>query len=239
MNFRDPDLILEKRFRGGKCSYYQVASISRDEIALKDIVQGGRFVFPHGQLESHIQNGVLKRMTKADVPSALFVDPVSKKTKAKQSARQEDDDREMERRYQYVRAVLDEVPAYTQKRLEPWLVDAMERFNDPSPPCWRTLSRWVSVFIESGWTKSSLRPAHAKKGNRTLKVDPIIVKVLDELVREYRLASVRVNYTKAHEDFVARIKKINGQRSKDGLAPLKPSAYQTTVNRFQNQASQF
>lgn len=72
------------------------------------------------------------------------------------------------------------------------------------------------MFIESGWTKSSLRPAHAKKGNRTLKVDPIIVKVLDELVREYRLASVRVNYTKAHEDFVARIEKINGQRSKDG-----------------------
>lgn len=232
MNFRDPELVFEKRFRGGKCAYYQVSAISRDEVALKDIVQGGRFVFPRSQLEAHIQSGVLKRINKTDVPSSLFVDPVSKKTKVKQSVRQADDDREMERRYQYVRAVLDEVPAYTQKRLEPWLSDALERFDDTSPPCWRTLAGWVRVFVESGWTKNSLRPAHSKKGNRTLKVDPIVAKVLDEVVKEYRLASVRVNYTKAHKDFIARIEKINGQRAKDGLVPLRPTAYRTTVSRF-------
>lgn len=233
MNFRDRELILEKRFRGGKCSYYQVASISRDEIALKDIVQGGLFVFLRRKLEAHIQHGVLKPITKADVPSALFVEPVSKKTKAKQSARQADDEREMERRYQYVRAVLDEVPAYTQKRLEPWLIDATQRFGDPSPPCWRTVSRWVSVFIESGWAKSSLRPAHSNKGNRDAKIDPIVIEVLEEVIKEHRLASVRINYTKAHKDFVSRIEKINAQRVKDGFTPLKPTSYRTTVNRFQ------
>lgn len=232
MNFRDPELVLVKHFRGGKCSYYQVGSISQDEIALKDIVQGGQFVFPRRQLEAHIQSGVLKRITKADVPSSLFVDPVLKKEKAKKTARQAEDDREMERRYQYVRAVLDEIPAYTQKRLDPWLADASKRFDDVSPPCWRTLSRWVSVFIESGWTKSALRPAHANKGNRALKTDPIVTKVLDELVKEYCLASVRVNFTKAHNDFVARIEKLNSKRAKDGLAPVKATSYRTTVNRF-------
>ncbi|NLS14906.1 hypothetical protein HGP28_18780 [Vibrio sp. SM6] len=234
MNFRDPELILEKRFRGGKCSYYQVASISRDEIALKDIVQGGQFVFMRRNLEAHIQNGVLKQITKADVPSALFVEPVSKKAKARQSARQLDDEREMERRYQYVRAVLDEVPAYTQKRLEPWLIDATGRFDDPSPPCWRTVSRWVSIFIESGWKKNSLRPGHTNKGNRAVRVDPIVIKLLEEVVKEHCLASARINYTKAHKDFVSRLEKINDKRVKDGLTALKPTSYGTTVNRFKN-----
>lgn len=233
MNFRDPELVFVKHFRGGKRSYYQVGSISRDEIALKDIVQGGQFVFPRRQLEVHIQNGILKRISKVDVPSSLFVEPVSKKEKANKTARQKEDDREMERRYQYVRAVLDEVPAYTQKRLEPWLADASKRFDDASPPCWRTLSKWVSVFVESGWKKSALRPAHANKGNRALKTDPVVIKVLDELVKEYCLASVRVNFTKAHKDFVARIEKINIKRAKDGVAPLKATSYRTTVNRFQ------
>ncbi len=125
------------------------------------------------------------------------------------------------------------LPAYTQKRLEPWLIDAPQRFGDPAPPSWRTVATWVSVFVGSEGEKSSLRPAHENKGNRETKIDPIVIKVLQEVIQEYRLARGRINYTKAHKDFVSRIEKINAQRVKDGFTPLKPSSYRTTVNRFQ------
>lgn len=234
MNFRDPNLILVKRYRGCKCSHYQVSAVTRSEITIKDIEHGGHFSFATRQLESHIQKGLFVAVTKDVLPETVFVNPVNKKAKSQKASRELEYETAMERRYAYVRGVLDsDVSAYTQKRLVPWLATFSETIGDANPPSWRTLAEWVSVYVKSGWQKKALKPAHARKGNRTQCLDDEVERLLLKVVREHSLKKIRVNYTQAHDDFLERVKKLNKQRSKQGLEFLKASSYRTTVNRFQ------
>lgn len=236
VNFKDPDLILMKRYRGGKCSYYQVSAVNRVEVTIKDIEHGGHFAFPTTQLKAHIKSGVLVIMSKSALPDAVFVNPVNKKVKSKpKEAERDKKDREaMERRYAYVRAVLDsDVPAYTEKRLVSWLAAFSANIEDANPPSWRTLAEWVSVYVKSGWQKKALKPAHALKGNRTQYLDDEVEKLLLRVVRDHSLRQIRVNYTQAHNDFLKLVDTLNQSRVKQGLKPVKASSYRTTVNRFQ------
>ncbi|MZI94895.1 hypothetical protein F9817_17095 [Vibrio sp. CAIM 722] len=145
MNFRDPALVLVKTFRGGRKSYYQVSSLSTDEITIKDVEHGGSFAFPRKQLESHINTGLLSVSTVSDIPSALLLNPVRKKDKPKRSVKITEYENEMERRYSYVRAVLDSgIPAYTKKWLEPWLQDQSTFFKDDSH---LAIKRWRDGLV--------------------------------------------------------------------------------------------
>ncbi|MEZ8639229.1 hypothetical protein AB4508_13495 [Vibrio splendidus] len=234
MNFSDPNLILVKRYRGGKCSHYQVSDVSRTEITIKDIEHGGHFSFAKDQLESHIEKGLLGTLSKDTLPETIFVNPVGKKTKPQKAKRELEYEKTMERRYAYVTGVLDsDVPAYTEKRLVPWLATFSASIEDDSPPSWRTLAGWVSIYVKSGWQKKALKPAHARKGNRTQCLDDEVERLLLKVVRDHSLKQIRVNYTKAHDDFLELVKKLNKQRSKQGLELVKASSYRTTVNRFQ------
>ncbi|MGO2160980.1 MAG: hypothetical protein ACTH4J_11000 [Vibrio toranzoniae] len=233
MNFRDPDLILVKRYRGGKCSHYQVSAVSRTEITIKDIEHGGHFSFAKDQLESHIEKGLLSTISKDTLPETAFVNPVGKKAKPQKAKRELEYEKAMERRYAYVRGVLDsDVPAYTQKRLDPWLAEFSASIEDANPPSWRTLAEWVSVYVKSGWQKKALKPAHSLKGNRIHYINDEVEKLLLSVVRDHSLRQIRVNYTKAHNDFLGRVEILNQSRVSKGLKPVKASCYRTTVNRF-------
>jgi hypothetical protein len=178
MNFNDPELILVKRFRGQAKSYFQISAVSESAVELNDIVHGSFFTFPRKQLEKYINDGVLITSQKNEVPDALLITPLTaKKTKPRQSS---NDAKEMKRRYKYVKAALDSsIPAYTEKWLEPWLPEKAKLFDDPTPPNWRTLARWIHTFVESGWNKKALVPAHSKKGCRTTKIDTEIANIVD------------------------------------------------------------
>lgn len=140
---------------------------------------------------------------------------------------------EVERRYFYVRAVLDsKVPAYTKKWLEPWLQEQSTLFNDDNPPSYKTLGRWIIAFVESGWKKSALMPNHGEKGNRKLKMDSELDKILNTVIQEHSANSARINFTKAHQDFIERVEGVNLKRAENHQPPLKPSSYQTTLKRF-------
>lgn len=233
MNFRDPELILVKRYRGGKCSHYQVSDVSRTEITIKDIEHGGHFSFAKDQLESHIEKGLLSTISKDILPETAFVNPVGKKAKPQKVKRELEYEKAMERRYAYVRGVLDsDVPAYTQKRLDPWLAEFSANIEDANPPSWRTLAEWVSVYVKSGWQKKALKPSHALKGNRIHYINDEVEKLLLRVVRDHSLRQIRVNYTKAHNDFLERVEMLNQSRVNKGLKPVKASCYRTTVNRF-------
>jgi hypothetical protein len=236
VNFRDPALVLFKSFRGGRKSYYQVSSLSADEITIKDVEHGGSFTFPRKQLESHINTGLLSVSTVSEIPSSLLLNPVRKKDKPKRSVKITENETEMERRYSYVRAVLDSgIPAYTKKWLEPWLQDQSTFFNDDKPPSYKTLGRWVTAFVESGWKKNALIPNHLAKGNRNSKskLDSKLNEILDAVIREHSTNRIRINYTKAHQEFIERVEEVNQERLTLHQPPLKPSSYQTTLNRFQ------
>lgn len=232
MNFRDPELVLIKKFRGGKCSFFQVKAHDQKNVLLQDIEHGGTFWFQRSQLESHIRNGVLSVSDKKQIPISTFAYTVKKKVKLVRSDAPLND-KEVERRYRYVKKVLDSrLPSLSEQRLKPWIKEVAAELEDDSPPSYKTLGRWVKAFNESGWKKSSLVPAHKSKGNSTKRLDEEVEQILNQVVNEYVMSSIRVNVAKAHNDFLDRVEKLNQSRKKEGLSPLKPSSFNTTANRF-------
>ncbi|MFA0442035.1 helix-turn-helix domain-containing protein [Vibrio sp. 10N.222.51.C12] len=233
MNFRDPDLVLTKRFRGGKKSYFQVNSFDTEWVSLQDIEHGECFSFKRAQLESHINSGLLIVSVKNNVPDALFINAVKKKTKPAAVGKKAEIEAEVDRRYFYVRKVLDsDLPALSATRLTPWISEAAEEIKDMSPPSYKTLLRWLKAFNESGWKKASLLPRHHTKGNHSNRLAYEVEQLLSKVVTEHARSSARVNIGKAHRDFIERIQLLNDHRRDEGLPALTPSSYETTLQRF-------
>ncbi|MEZ8639228.1 hypothetical protein AB6D55_04610 [Vibrio splendidus] len=233
MNFRDPELILVKRFRGGKKSYFQVNSFDTEWVSLQDIEHGECFSFKRAQLENHINNGLLIITAKNSVPDVLFINAVKKKTKPIAVGKKAANEMEVERRYFYVRKVLDsDLPALSANRLTPWIRKVAAEIEDESPPSYKTLIRWLKSFNESGWKQASLLPRHHSKGNHSNRLAPEVDQLLSEVVTEYARSSARVNIGKAHRDFIERMQLLNDHRHDEGLPALTPSSYETTLQRF-------
>lgn len=231
MNFRDPDLVLTKRFRGGKKSYFQVNSFDAEWVSLQDIEHGECFCFKRAQLEGHINSGLLTVTVKDNVPDALFINSVKKKKKPVPEGRKAE--AEVDRRYFYVRKVFDsDLPVLSAIRLTPWIREVAEEIKDTSPPSYKTLLRWLKAFNESGWKKASLLPRHQNKGNHSSRLVPEVAQLLSEVVTEHARSSSRVNIGKAHRDFIERVQQLNEHRRDEGLPPLTPSSYETTLQRF-------
>lgn len=230
MNFRDPELILVKRFRGGKKSYFQVNSFDTGWVSLQDIEHGECFSFKRAQLESHINSGLLIVTAKNNVPGTLFIYPVKKKTKSIAVEKKAVNEMEVERRYFYVRKVLDsDLPALSANRLTPWISKVAIEIEDMSPPSYKTLLRWLKAFNESGWKKASLRPRHHNKGNHSNRLTPEVDQLLSQIVVEHARSSTRVNIGKVHRNFIERMQLLNDNRRDEGLPALTPSSYETTI----------
>ncbi|WP_305811864.1 hypothetical protein [Photobacterium leiognathi] len=233
MNFRDPDLVLVKKFRGGKQTFYQVHSLSSEQVSLQDIEHGGQFSFQRKQLEDHLTKGTLTATTKSKVPQTLFVKPVTKKAKPRKNIQQAKEQAEVDRRYRYVRQLLDSnVPSLSEQRLTPWIAPKAVELEDDAPPSYKTLGRWVKSFTESGWKMESLRPAHSKKGYHKSRLAPQVSDLLDQVVLEHGKAAINVNVRRAYLDFIERLDELNQQRNKIGLPELTACSYQTILTRF-------
>ena len=140
---------------------------------------------------------------------------------------------EIERRYTYVKGVLDEsFPAYTQKRLETWLIEKGKSINDPNPPTWRTVNRWLAKFLASGNDRESLMPATHKCGNRTCKLDEAISELLDRVLQQHIRDNTHLKYQNAHNEYLKELKVLNQKRVAEGLKPLIASSYVATVKRI-------
>ncbi|CAG19390.1 putative transposase [Photobacterium profundum SS9] len=57
---------------------------------------------------------------------------------------------------------------WTQKNLEPLLLEAQSTFNEKLPN-WRTAARWFSCYRSTGYSIESLIPKHHKRGSRAIK----------------------------------------------------------------------
>lgn len=233
MNFRDPELVLVKKYRGNERSYFQVYYANQDEVSLQDIVHGSRYIFQRKVIESHIKQGILKITAKNEIPSAIFVALGKKKSKPVSDGRKAELEEVVELRYQYVRAVMaSDLPSLSENRLIPWIEEKAVELGDNVPPCPKTLYRWVKAFNESGWKRSALIPGHSRKGNKTVKLNAEVDRMLKEVIAEHCKASARVNVSRAHRDYVNRIEALNQERESQGLPLLKAGSYQATLKRF-------
>lgn len=90
-------------------------------------------------------------------------DPVKKKKKEKLK-------KETLRKHRYVSEVMTQgVRKLTPQSLRPIIDKVKNETNDPSPPSWLTLRRWVKDFMASGEDIRILVPRGSRKGNRKRK----------------------------------------------------------------------
>lgn len=233
MNFRDPELVLVKSYRGDKKSFFQVSELSGHELTLRDVDSGGRFSFLKKDVENFLRNGKLKAMSVNEL-SLCNLDKLISRRKA--IPKKSDDNsacKQMERRYQYVKGVIDaRLPAYTEKWLEPYIEKRASEILDDHPPCWRALARWMKLYIESGWQKKSLLSRHEFCGNKLPKLHSEVVLLLDSIVREYTSKHKIFKYKQAYNDFLERLEHLNKEREVDGLNRLQACSYNSLRRRF-------
>ncbi|MCW8327635.1 hypothetical protein MD588_02300 [Photobacterium sp. SDRW27] len=235
MNFRDPKLVLVKNFRGNTKSFFQVSHLTNQEVVLKDVESGGKFTFPKKQLESFLQHGKLKATSIDELPPCLFEQPVTRRQTITKKKSDDLAHHEMERRYQYVTGVIEAgLPAYTEKWLAPYIEMRSTEIDDGKPPSWRALSRWMKLYIESGWEKKSLLSGHSEKGNRTVRLPQELDDLVNNVVRDYTRTHAVIRFTKAYNEFLERLSELNKERLANGLDELKPCSYRTFRNRFRH-----
>lgn len=73
---------------------------------------------------------------------------------------------ETRRKYKYVSEVLArDVPTLTKEVLDPLINELATLINDPKPPCWSTLYKWVRAYVKAGEDIRVLVPETNKRGN--------------------------------------------------------------------------
>ena len=235
MNFRDPKLVFVKNFRGDTTSFLQVSDLKGPNVHLKDVESGGDFIFTKKQIEMFVASNKLKVTQVDDLPPILFDKPLKKREVISRDKLDDKAHKEMERRYQYVLGVIDEgFPAYTPKWLDPYIIEKAQQIKDEAPPSYRSLARWMKVFVESGWEKKSLLMRHDDKGSNEIKLHPEVNDILKSVVREHTFKFKRVKYMNAYRDFLQQLDELNVKRKTIGQDVLEPCSYKTLRHRFGN-----
>ncbi|BDM63446.1 hypothetical protein NFHSH190041_08980 [Shewanella sp. NFH-SH190041] len=233
MNFQDPDLVLVKIMVGEKKAFFQVIGHGHEDIALQDIDNKSIFSFTKKDVEILLEKGKLKVMTRNELPQCLVGVSLDKhKIIAKKSTTTQAFE-QLERRYSYVKGVIDErIPAFTAKQLEPYIEKRSLEIMDDRPPNWRTLTRWIKLYLENGCEKKSLLPRHAFSGNYNSKINLKVGELLDSILNEYLDKQSPMNYNSAYNDFLERLECLNNNREEHGLGRLQACSYNSLRKRF-------
>ncbi|HJQ24666.1 MAG TPA: DDE-type integrase/transposase/recombinase [Blastocatellia bacterium] len=134
--------------------------------------------------------------------------------------------RKWRRRLKYIKVIIAEgVETLTPRSLQPISLAVAEKINDPEPPSWRTLSRWVKAYLESGGDTRSLMPAYKLRGNRNRKFSrdatkcADILRIIEECINEKYLTRQRHSIQFVYDIIRARIERDNRHRNKSDRLP--------------------
>lgn len=76
------------------------------------------------------------------------------------------------RKYAYIRSIFElDLSAITSTTLQPIIEKVSQEINDPNPPSWLTLYRWLKTYSQAGEDIRALVPRHSKKGDYSPKLD--------------------------------------------------------------------
>ena len=89
----------------------------------------------------------------------------------------------MNYRLKYVREVMkNTIWRFSHNHTVPIINKLALEIKDPNTPSSSSVIRWVKAFIESSNNPMSLLPAHKMKGNRSLRLDPVVEQIILSLI---------------------------------------------------------
>ncbi|MDO3380896.1 Mu transposase C-terminal domain-containing protein [Gilvimarinus algae] len=93
---------------------------------------------------------------------------------------------EVARRLKYVQGFLaSDHRKKSRKKLEPIISRVSCEIEDQSPPKPSTLINWINSYEKQGMKAKGLIPLHAKKGNRLIKLHPIVVGIIKAVKEQF------------------------------------------------------
>ena len=105
----------------------------------------------------------------------------------------------MNYRLKYVRHVIDKTIYLGSKfHLDPLIKEAAAKHNHIKHPSYSTLRRWLCRYISSSRNPMSLVPRNKEKGNRTIRFDPGIERIINEKIDKYYLNEQKPTCSSIH-----------------------------------------
>lgn len=120
---------------------------------------------------------------------------------------------EAKRRYKYVERVLaSNLPKKNESELTPIIRQVSSEIQDPQPPSWLTLYRWLKDYEASGRNIRSLVPKHLAKGNRQPRLHPEVQKIIEKAINQVYLKPNQAEGTDVYDRVIIEINQSNRLR---------------------------
>ncbi|NVK19789.1 MAG: DDE-type integrase/transposase/recombinase [Methylocystaceae bacterium] len=193
------------------------------ELSIKDKIFAVRQNLGNGilQLEAKM-DGELQRIPRITLANALVVgdaqihsikNKIVSSPKADLSALPQKDQKEVMRRWEYIKLVEFPQIAETGKKLVKAVIPlAAEKMGDVNPPSWQQLYRWLKLYRDGGCDICALIPKTKKRGNRRSKLPIEVHQSIQEIIKERFLITTRPRVSDVYSAVIVDIKRQNQMR---------------------------
>jgi putative transposase len=207
------EYVIKERLAGGEFQICEFVTKALSKITYSAFIQ---FLF-QGELEiqTTVTSGEKNNYIKADFTQI----PESLRAEAK-------------RRYCYISLVLElDVPQRNQAFLQPIIEEIKKQIDDPNPPSWLTLYRWLKTYEAAGKDIRSLIPKHFSKGDYRPKLHAEVIKIIEQAVQSTYLTRLKPDIADVYDEVLRLIIHENEQRVAIGIEALK-IPHRSTIYRF-------
>ena len=233
IDYSDPDLVFVKGKNQKQATYFQVLKKQNESVTLIDIANNATFKFDDNSIQEFFRKGVLS-VTTVDKVSHIEKLQFKKefpRRKPKIASDNTQKKKTIERKMSYITYINSlNLKALTEKHLAPELKKHAEEINDPSPPSWRTYTRWIKAYVESGWDEDALYK-YDNCGNRDSRLDPEVIQVLSEVKKMVTDSPRRLKFKDINQNIIEMVEDKNEDRLKVGKPPLQIPSY-STIQRW-------
>ncbi len=145
---------------------------------------------------------------------------------------QEELKQEVNRRERYVKAALEKnLTKRNQESLVPIIEQVAQEIEDPKPPSYITLYRWLRSYERSGKDIRSLVPNYRRRGDYRPKIAPEVRQIIDKAITAIYLTPSRASVDAVYDEVIAQISLENNFREETGIEKLK-IPHRSTIYRL-------
>lgn len=136
------------------------------------------------------------------------------------------------RKYAYIRSIFElDLSAITSATLQPIIEKVSQEINDPNPPSWLTLYRWLKTYSQAGEDIRALVPRHSKKGDYSPKLEKEVLQIVDRAIKSIYLSPSQPNVVDVYDEIIRQITHENQTRAVIGQKPLEVP-HRSTIYRI-------
>ncbi|MBO3461555.1 DDE-type integrase/transposase/recombinase [Aetokthonos hydrillicola Thurmond2011] len=210
------EYVIKQRLAGGNFQICDVVTEVLSKIKETSLIQ---LIF-QGELELELTQSTGDKSRKTDYRLADFTQiPEELRLDAK-------------RKYSYISCVLElDLQVRTKATLQPVIEKVSSSINDPNPPTWLTLYRWLKTYLNAGQDIRALVPRHFSKGDYRPKLHKEVIYIIDRVIQSIYLDTSQPDVADVYDEILRQITHENQTRAMLAEKPLK-IPHRSTIYRI-------